>query len=177
MKKVTEQIIKPTIEGIQQEKINYKGFLFIGLISVDTNPFVIEYNCRMGDPETEAVLPRLENDLVVIFQKLHAGKLNEIEEKHSSRHAATIVLVSQGYPEDYKKGFEITEIGSATESLVFHAGTKESDGKILTNGGRVLAITSLGDTLHDALALSKSNADKINFEGKYFRKDIGWEFV
>ncbi len=177
MKKVTEQIIVPTIEGIQQEKIAYKGFVFIGLISVNGNPFVIEYNCRMGDPETEAVLPRLENDLVDIFQKLHAGKLNEIEEKHSSAHAATIVLVSQGYPEDYKKGFEITDIGAAAGSLVFHAGTKESHGKILSNGGRVLAITSLGATLNDALAMSKSNAEKIHFEGNYFRKDIGWEFM
>jgi phosphoribosylamine--glycine ligase len=178
MKKVTDQIIQPTIHGIKSDGIGYKGFVFIGLISVNGEPFVIEYNCRMGDPETEVVLPRLENDLVDIFNKLHQGKLNEIICRHSSATAATIMLVSKGYPEEYQKGIEITQLDAVEGSQVFHAGTMQTDdGRIVTNGGRVVAITSVGDSLQQALDTSVLNAKKIQFEGKYFRTDIGWEFI
>ena len=178
MKKVTDQIILPTIHGIENEGIGYKGFVFIGLISVDGNPFVIEYNCRMGDPETEVVLPRLENDLVDIFNKLHEGRLNDVICRHSPSTSATIMLVSKGYPEEYQKGYEITQLNDAAGSQVFHAGTKQTDdGRIVSNGGRVLAITSFGNTLKQALEMSILNAQKIQFEGKYFRQDIGWEFI
>jgi phosphoribosylamine--glycine ligase len=177
MKKVSDQIILPTIHGIKREEIGYKGFVFIGLISVHGEPFVIEYNCRMGDPETEVVLPRLENDLVDIFNKLHQGKLNEIVCQHSPATAATIMLVSKGYPEDYQKGIEITQLDAIEGSQVFHAGTMQTnDGRIVTNGGRVLTITSFGGSLQQALDTSVLNAKKIQFEGKYFRTDIGWEF-
>jgi len=175
--KVKELIIEPTIHGLKSENIIYKGFIFFGLIKVNNEPFVIEYNCRMGDPETEVVLPRLENDIVEMFQKMNETKLNEIECIHSNKAATTIMLVSQGYPEDYKKGFEITQLDKLDESLVFHAGTKIIDNKLLTNGGRVLAITSLGNSIKEALEISNSNANKVAFEGKYFRKDIGWEFL
>jgi phosphoribosylamine--glycine ligase len=178
MKKVTDQIILPTIHGIKSDRIRYNGFVFIGLISVNGEPFVIEYNCRMGDPETEVVLPRLENDLVDIFNKLHQGKLNEIICQHSSATAATIMLVSKGYPEEYQKGIEITQLDAVEGSQVFHAGTMQTDdGRIVTNGGRVVAITSFGDSLQQALDTSVLNAKKIQFEGKYFRTDIGWEFI
>jgi phosphoribosylamine--glycine ligase len=178
MKKVTDQIIQPTIHGIKSDGIGYKGFVFIGLISVNGEPFVIEYNCRMGDPETEVVLPRLENDLVDIFNKLHQGKLNEIICQHSSATAATIMLVSKGYPEEYQKGIEITQLDAVEGSQIFHAGTLQTDdGRIVTNGGRVVAITSFGDSLQQALDTSVLNAKKIQFEGKYFRTDIGWEFI
>ncbi|HOZ50989.1 MAG TPA: phosphoribosylamine--glycine ligase [Chitinophagaceae bacterium] len=175
--KVKELIIEPTIHGLKSENIIYKGFIFFGLIKVNNEPFVIEYNCRMGDPETEVVLPRLENDIVEMFQKMNETKLNEIECIHSNKAATTIMLVSQGYPEDYKKGFEITQLDKLDESLVFHAGTKIIDNKLVTNGGRVLAITSLGNSIKEALEISNSNANKVAFEGKYFRKDIGWEFL
>jgi len=132
----------------------------------------------MGDPETEVVLPRLENDLVDIFNKLHQGKLNEIICQHSSATAATIMLVSKGYPEEYQKGIEITQLDAVEGSQVFHAGTMQTnDGRIVTNGGRVVAITSVGDSLQHALDTSVLNAKKIQFEGKYFRTDIGWEFI
>ncbi len=177
MQKVTDRIILPTLHGIQTEGISYNGFIFIGLIKVNNEPFVIEYNCRMGDPETEVVLPRLQNDLLELFQKLYEGKLNEVECTHSTKAATTIMLVSKGYPESYEKGIEITNIETVEGSTVFHAGTKILHNTLVTNGGRVLAITSLGETIAEALALSNKNAGKIKFEGKYFRKDIGWEFV
>jgi phosphoribosylamine---glycine ligase len=177
MQKVKDRIIEPTIQGLQKENMIYKGFIFFGLIKVNNEPYVIEYNCRMGDPETEVVLPRLENDLVEIFQKMNETKLNEIDCIHSKKAATTIMLVSQGYPEDYKKGFEITQLDSLNDCLVFHAGTKTIDNKLVTNGGRVLAVTSLGNTIKEALETSNSNANKVVYEGKKFRKDIGWEFI
>ena len=177
MAKVTERIILPTLQGIQTEKIIYNGFIFIGLISVQNEPYVIEYNCRMGDPETEVVLPRLENDLVELFQKLGAKSLSSVECVHSTKAATTIMLVSGGYPENYEKGKQITGLEKVNDSIVFHAGTKQVDDNIITNGGRVISITSFGDTLKDALAISNKNAAAIDFDGKYYRRDIGWEFV
>lgn len=176
MHKVTERIIKPTIIGLQQENIEYKGFIFIGLIKVNEEPYVIEYNCRMGDPETEVVMPRIENDLVPLLHALKDQTLHEHTCIHTANHAATIMLVSKGYPEDYEKGKLITGFEGINDSIVFHAGTTKTNDKILTSGGRVIAVTSLGDTLQEAISLSKSNALKIDFEGKYYRKDIGWEF-
>lgn len=177
MQKVTERIIEPTIQGIKEAQIDYHGFVFIGLISVNNEPYVIEYNCRMGDPETEVVLPRLENDLVVLFQSLFDGTLSEQKCIHSEKAATTVMLVSKGYPGDYDKGFEISNLDAVSESLVFHAGTTIKENKLVSNGGRVIAVTSFGKTIQDALAISKRNAEKIQYEGKYFRRDIGWEFL
>jgi len=177
MKKVKDRIITPTMNGIQKEGFSYCGFVFIGLISVDNEPFVIEYNCRMGDPETETVLPRIENDLVELFMKLYDGGLGETECEQSPLAAATIMLVSKGYPGDYEKGIEIKNSENLDGSMVFHAGTKLSDGRLQTNGGRVIAVTSLGETPAEALLLSIINAAYIHFEGKYYRTDIGWEFI
>lgn len=177
MQKVTERIIIPTIKGLQAEQITYKGFIFIGLIKVNEEPYVIEYNCRMGDPETEVVLPRIQNDLLPLLNSLQNSTLHEHACVHSPKHAATIMLVSAGYPEAYEKGKLIEGIDTVSDSIVFHAGTKQMDTQLQTNGGRVMAITTLADTLHEAIATSNTNADKINFEGKYFRKDIGWEFA
>ncbi len=176
MQKVTEKIIKPTITGLQQENIEYKGFIFIGLIKVNEEPYVIEYNCRMGDPETEVVMPRIENDLVPLLYALKNQTLDKHTCVHTANHAATIMLVSKGYPEAYEKGKTITGFENIKGSIVFHAGTKKNDDNIITSGGRVIAVTSLGNTLQEAIALSKTNASAIDFEGRYFRKDIGWEF-
>lgn len=176
MQKVISRIVEPTIKGLQQEKIIYKGFVFIGLIKVNDEPFVIEYNCRMGDPETEVVMPRLESDLVELLLKLKNNELAGAECKLSPKHAATVMLVSGGYPEDFEKGKIMSGFESCENSILFHAGTKQTSDGIVTNGGRVLAITSLADDLHSALNTSKLNAEKIQYEGKYFRKDIGWEF-
>jgi phosphoribosylamine---glycine ligase len=176
MQKIIAQVVQPTIDGLAKDKMMYNGFVFIGLIKVGDEPYVIEYNCRMGDPETEAVLPRLENDLVELFIAMHKNKLNEIQIKHSAKHAATVVLVSGGYPENFDKGFEIKNLETIKDSFVYHAGTKLVHEKILTNGGRVLAITSLADNLQEALMLSKKNANVIDYVAKYYREDIGWEF-
>jgi phosphoribosylamine--glycine ligase len=176
MKKVQERIIEPTIRGIHQEGIVYKGFVFIGLISVEGNPYVIEYNCRMGDPETEVVLLRLENDLVDVCTRLFSDTLHEVEPAHLSSAAATVMLVSKGYPEAYEKGYPIQRIDTPEGTIVFHAGTKKEKGEIYTNGGRVLAVTAMGDTIQDALTQCYSSAASVQFEGKYYRKDIGWEF-
>lgn len=175
MKKVEESIVKPTIGGLDAEKIDYKGFVFIGLIKVGEEPYVIEYNVRMGDPETEVVLPRIETDLVEVFQKTASGKLNEVELQVKKESAATLVLVSGGYPEDYEKGKEITGLEKVEDSIVFHAGTKEEHGKTLTNGGRVLAITSFGSDFKEAIKKSYQNAEKLHFDKMYFRKDIGFD--
>lgn len=177
MQKVKERVIAPTINGLKSEGIVYKGFIFFGLINVGCEPYVIEYNCRMGDPETEVVMPRLENDLVELFLKMEEGKLNEVTVKHSPKAAATVMLVSQGYPEHYEKGKVMTGLHDVKGSLLFHAGTAEKDGQVITNGGRVLAVTSLGDSIKLALGKSYENAPKISYEGVYYRKDIGWEFV
>ena len=175
MKKVEERIVKPTIEGLEAEKIDYKGFVFIGLIKVGEEPYVIEYNVRMGDPETEVVLPRIETDLVEVFQKTASGRLDEVELQVKKESAATLVLVSGGYPEDYEKGKEISGLENIENSIIFHAGTKEEQGKTLTNGGRVLAITSFGNDFREAIKKSYQNAEKLHFDKMYFRKDIGFD--
>jgi phosphoribosylamine--glycine ligase len=175
MKMVEDRIVKPTVKGIHARGMNYDGFVFIGLIRVNGEPYVIEYNCRMGDPETEVVLPRLENDLLDLFLAVRDGKLAEQEIKEDKRAATTIFLVSGGYPEAYEKGKEMTGFEEVQDSILFHAGTKELKGKVVTNGGRVLAVTSYGDTFQDALVLSNKNAAKVNFESKNYRKDIGFD--
>jgi phosphoribosylamine--glycine ligase len=173
MKKIEERIVKPTIDGLQKEEIAYKGFVFIGLIKIGDEPYVIEYNVRMGDPETEAVLPRVKTDLVEAFEKTAAGKLNELELEIDERAATTIMCVSGGYPEAYEKGKEITGIVNVKEGLVFHAGTIEKEGKILTNGGRVIAITAFGKDYKEALKKAYQNVEKIHFDKLYYRKDLG----
>lgn len=177
MNKVIQQIVEPTIQGLKSEKITYNGFVFFGLISVKGNPFVIEYNCRMGDPETEVVMPRLKNDLVELLLQMETQKLNEVQLQFSEKAAATVMLVSAGYPGDYEKGKAINNIDDVADSIVFQAGTIKDQNQIQTNGGRVLAITSYGTTLEEALSLSYKNASLINFEGKNYRKDIGFEFL
>ncbi len=175
MEKVEERIVKPTIQGLQKEDIDYKGFVFIGLIKVGDEPYVIEYNVRMGDPETEVVLPRIENDLVEVFQKVASGSLDEVALDIRKDSAATLMLVSGGYPEAYEKGKEISGLEKVENSIVFHAGTKEEDAKVVTNGGRVLAITSFGADFQEAIKKSYQNAEKLHFDKMYFRKDIGFD--
>lgn len=177
MNKVTERIIKPTINGLKAENITYHGFVFFGLIKVNNEPYVIEYNCRMGDPETEVVMPRLENDLVDLIINMHEGTLGEVTIKHSDKAACTVMLVSAGYPGDYTKGKVMIGFDKVHSSMAFHAGTAVKDGKVVTNGGRVIAITSFGDNLKQALEKSYENAAHIEYDGKYYRKDIGWEFL
>ncbi len=177
MEKVHTRIIAPTVQGLAQENIIYQGFIFFGLISVGGEPFVIEYNCRMGDPETEVVIPRLENDLVDLIFKMDQKDLQNVIINHKKEAAATVMLVSKGYPGNYEKGKILTGLDQTINSLLFHAGTKgNSSEQILSNGGRVLAITSYGQTLHDALKQSYANAAIVQFEGKTYRKDIGYEF-
>ena len=177
MQKVEERIIKPTIAGLKAKNIDYKGFVFIGLISVKGEPIVIEYNCRMGDPETEVVIPRLQNDLVELFSTLHTGKLSQVQIQEDPQTATTIVLTAGGYPGDYQKGDPITGTEWIPDSLIFHAGTKRQAHEIVTNGGRVMAITSLGKDIPTALALSNKNAAAITFNGKNYRKDIGLDLT
>lgn len=177
MAKVEERIIKPTIAGLKNRNITYRGFIFIGLIEVDNEPFVIEYNCRMGDPETEVVIPRIESDIVPLFLSLENEGLAKHDLIISPKTAATIMLVSGGYPEAYEKGKAITGLDTDTQSLIFHAGTKKVDDKICTNGGRVLAITSMGDTIEATVTQSRNMAEKIHFDKKYYRKDIGNDLV
>lgn len=173
MRKIEERIVKPTIKGLQEENIDYKGFVFFGLIKVKGDPYVIEYNVRMGDPEAEVVLPRIKSDLLEIFHKTATQKLDEINLEIDSRATATLMLVSGGYPEHYEKGKEITGLNQVTEAIVYHGGTKLEDGKTVTNGGRVLAITGFGDNIRKALSVVYRQADKINFDKKYYRKDLG----
>jgi len=177
MNKIEERIVKPTINGLQKENIDYKGFVFIGLIKVGEEPYVIEYNVRMGDPETEVVLPRIESDLVELFQSLKDQKLNEVNIKISPKTAATVMLVSGGYPEAYEKGAEITGLNEIEDSLVFHAGTTQKDGKVVTNGGRVIAVTSFGKDYKEALKKSYQNVDKLHFDKMYYRKDLGFDLA
>jgi phosphoribosylamine--glycine ligase len=174
--KVIERIVEPTIAGLQKDALTYEGFVFIGLIKVGDDPYVIEYNCRMGDPETEVVMPRIESDIVPMLFALKTKTLHEHTCTLSPLHAATVMLVSKGYPEDYEKGKLMTGFDILEGSIAFHAGTKQTDNGIVTNGGRVMAITSLATTLQEAISTSKANADRVDFEGKYYRKDIGWEF-
>jgi phosphoribosylamine--glycine ligase len=173
MDKVKSRIIDPTLEGLKAEGIVYKGFIFIGLMSVNGEPFVIEYNCRMGDPETEVVLPRLENDLVELFEAVGNGTLMKHHPSISEQHAATVVVVSGGYPGDYPKGQHISGLDRVEGELVFHAGTKQVGDQLVTNGGRVLAFTSIGASLESALARSYKSINEICYEGVYYRKDIG----
>ena len=178
MQKVEERIIKPTIAGFKSQNIDYQGFVFIGLISVEGEPLVIEYNCRLGDPETEVVIPRLKNDLVDIFKKLGEGKLNEVVIEEDSRTATTIMLTAGGYPGDYKKGDTISlPETTPVDSMVFHAGTQLIDNQLVTNGGRVLALTSFGSDISSAIKVSNENAAAIKFEGKYYRRDIGLDLL
>ena len=175
MQKIEEQIVIPTINGLKNDNIEYKGFVFIGLIKVGDNPFVIEYNVRMGDPETEVVIPRIKSDLVALFQAVATEKLSGFELDLDERTAATIVVVSGGYPEEFEKGKEISGLDNDTESLVFHAGTKEENGKILSNGGRVLAVTSFGTTFVDATKKSYQTIENLKFDKMNYRKDIGFD--
>ncbi len=175
MQKVTDRIIIPTVKGLAEDELDYKGFVFIGLIRVDNEPYVIEYNCRMGDPETEVVLPRLENDLVELLVALAEGRLGEQTIQISEKAATTIMLVSGGYPEAYEKGKVMTGFEKVTDSLLFHAGTKQVNDKVVTNGGRVLALTSFGKDFKAALALSNKNAALIDFDKKNYRTDIGFD--
>lgn len=177
MEKVKTQIIEPTIRGLVDRKITYKGFIFIGLIRVEGEPFVIEYNCRMGDPETEVVIPRIKNDLMELFLAMENGKLAETVIEKDPRSATTVMLVSGGYPGSYEKGKSINGVEGISDSIVFHAGTKMEGGTLLTNGGRVIAITSFGADLEEALKISQTNAGKIDFEGKFYRKDIGFDLT
>lgn len=175
LKKVENWIISPTLTGLKEIGAPYQGFIFLGLIKVGDDPYVIEYNCRMGDPETEAVFPRLKSDLVALLKAVGDETLAEAELEVDPRSAATVFLVSGGYPEAYEKGKPISGIDQVDGSLVLHAGTREEEGVIKTNGGRVLAITSLADDFRKALSISKANAEKISFEGKYYRADIGFD--
>lgn len=171
--KVIERIVEPTVDGLIAEDIDYKGFIFIGLINVGGEPYVIEYNCRMGDPETEVVLPRLESDLLTLLASLADQSLDEQEVVFDERAAATVMLVSGGYPGSYEKGKEMTGLEEMGESIAFHAGTKLENSLIKTNGGRVLAITSYGENHTEAVQKSLTKAEQVQFEGKYYRKDIG----
>ncbi|MBN9296740.1 MAG: phosphoribosylamine--glycine ligase [Filimonas sp.] len=179
MDKVEQQVIIPTVKGLEKENIEYKGFIFFGLMNVAGDPFVIEYNCRMGDPETEVVIPRLQNDVVDVLLACHTGELASITINASPESCCTVVAVSGGYPGDYEKGKVITGLDHtfSDKTIVFHAGTKTAANGVVTNGGRVLAVTSFGPNITDAVATSKEALKSIDFEGMYFRNDIGFEFA
>src|SRR5699024_10328827 len=168
MEKVETRIVQPTIAGFQSENIDYKGVVFFGLMNVDGNPYVIEYNVRMGDPEAEVVLPRLKSDLVFTFEKLAEGHLDEVNIQIDERHAATVMSVSGGYPETYEKGKEITGLDRISDALVFHAGTRMENGKTVTNGGRVIAVTAFGKTYEKALNKAYGEIEKIEFDKMYY---------
>jgi phosphoribosylamine--glycine ligase len=175
IEKVEREIIKPTVEGLKKDNIEYKGFIFIGLINVKGEPKVIEYNVRMGDPETEVVIPRIKSDLLNLLKGIGDGTFSEKDLEITEEVATTVMLVSGGYPEAYEKGKEIIGIEKVSDSIVFHAGTKQEGETVTTNGGRVIALTSFGENMNDALKKSFDSAEKIAFEGKYFRKDIGFD--
>jgi len=175
MQKIESQIVIPTIQGLKNDNIEYKGFVFIGLIKVGDNPFVIEYNVRMGDPETEVVIPRINSDLVALFEAVATEKLADFELSLDERTAATVVVVSGGYPEEFEKGKEIFGLDDKTDSLIFHAGTKEENGKIVSNGGRVLAVTSFANSFIDATKKSYQTIEKLKFDKMNYRKDIGFD--
>ncbi|MEO6884291.1 MAG: phosphoribosylamine--glycine ligase [Bacteroidia bacterium] len=173
LKKVEERVIIPTIEGLKKENIPYKGFIFIGLMNVNGDPFVIEYNVRMGDPETEVVIPRIQSDFLDLLEGVANTTLSEKNFETDSRYATTVMLVSGGYPEEYETGKIISGLEKVSDSIAFHAGTKSENGIVKTNGGRVITITSYGETMREALQKSFANAKKISYEKKYFRRDIG----
>jgi len=175
MAKIHERIVKPTVEGLKKDNLPYKGFIFIGLIKVGDDPFVIEYNVRLGDPETEVVIPRIKNDLVEVFQAVADQSLDAMNLQLDERTATTVMLVSGGYPEAYEKGKVITGFENVDDSIVFHAGTDSKDGKVVTNGGRVMAITSFGNDFREALQKSYQSIKKIHFDKMNFRKDIGFD--
>ena len=175
LEKVEERVIIPTISGLQKDNIDYQGFIFFGLIKVNNEPFVIEYNVRLGDPETEVIIPRLKSDFLKILEAATNKRLNEIDVEFDERSATTVMLVSGGYPEDYQKGKKITGLDSINDSIIFHAGTKLEDNRIVSNGGRVISVTSYGNTFKDALKQSYKSIDSIKFDDMYFRKDIGFD--
>ncbi len=175
LKKVEEKIIKPTIKGLKNENIDYRGFLYFGLMNVIGNPYVVEYNVRMGDPEAEVVIPRVKCDLLECFKTIAVKKLKRMKMEVDPRIVTTVVMASGGYPGNYEKGKEIRNLGKVKNSIVFHAGTSVSDGGIVTSGGRVLAVTSYGSDMLEALARTYRNADIIDFEGKTYRRDIGFD--
>ena len=175
LEKIETRIVKPTIDGLQKDGIEYKGFVFIGLINVKGEPMVIEYNVRMGDPETEVVMPRIQSDLVELFTAVANQTLNEVTLEIDPRSATTIMVVSGGYPEDYEKGKVITGLDTIEDSIAFHAGTKMVNGTVASNGGRVIAMTSYGETFEEAIKKSYQNIAKLHFDKMYFRKDIGFD--
>lgn len=175
--KVYNQVIIPTIKGLKKDGIEYRGFIFFGLISVNGDPYVIEYNCRLGDPETEVVLPRLKSDLIDLFEGVATSTLSERDIEFDPRTAATVMMVSGGYPESYEKGKTIYGLNGVKDSLVFHAGTSSDGPAVMTAGGRVLAVTSFGKDIESALAVSYENCNQIEFEGAYYRKDIGYDLI
>lgn len=177
LQKVERRIIRPTLQGLIKEGIHYKGFIFFGLIHSQENPYVIEYNCRLGDPETEAILPRIENDVVEWFEAVGKGNLSEFPCVINSEYATTMVLVSGGYPEAYEEGFGIEGLENIEDCLVFHAGTRLDKHQLLTNGGRVIAFTGMDSTLKGALSKTKQAAEVVRFEGKYYRSDIGLDLL
>lgn len=177
LQKVEDRVVKPTVSGLQKDGIDYKGFIFIGLMNVNGEPFVIEYNVRMGDPETEVVIPRIKTDLVDLFEAVADQSLDRVKLDIDERTACTVMLVSDGYPGAYEKGKVITGLDKVADSVVFHAGTKDDAENVVSNGGRVLAITSYGDNMTEALEHSYANAQVIKFEGKYFRTDIGQDLL
>ena len=177
LKKVEERIIKPTMNGLLQDHLDYQGFVFIGLIKVNDEPFVIEYNVRLGDPETEVIIPRLKTDLLTIFEAYAKQELDKIEIEFDKRVATTVMLVSGGYPETYTKGKEIKGIDTVEKSIVFHAGTTVENNNVVSNGGRVLAVTSYGNSIKEALEQSYSSIEKIQFEKMNYRKDIGFDLL
>ena len=177
MKKIEDRIVIPTVKGLQAEKIDYKGFIFIGLIKVNNDPYVIEYNVRMGDPETEVVLPRIKTDLITLLEATANQNLDKIKLEIDAKTAATVMLVSGGYPEAYEKGKVISGLDTISDSIVFHAGTLNNEDRILTNGGRVLAITSMGINYKEALEKSYNNIEKLHFDEMNFRSDIGFDLA
>ncbi len=177
MEKVNKKIILPTVEGLKKDKIDYKGFIFIGVIKVNEEPMVIEYNCRLGDPETEVVIPRLKNDLVQLFLAVARGTLSEIKLVEDVRVACTVMAVSQGYPATYEKGFPISGLDfKVPGTIIFHAGTTEKDGEVVTSGGRVLCVTAYGESIDEAVQSAVDVMGELDYDGIYYRRDIGWEF-